>query len=277
MKLYGLLGCGIEKSLSKELYNAAFRALGESAVFVNLDIQKYELDEMLECILKSKFGGFAITSPFKEAIVPYLKINACHDSAINCVNIYEQREYDVRQVPYTKQYMYGYNTDITGLRYALDIRGETLKGRTVAVLGSSAMAVQIVLQMEEAERFTIYGRNQDKLNRIFQRITSRNPDAKCSVKLLSEGISEHVIINTISEDIPMDFGQAHEFFIDLKYRKKSLALKAAAQKMMVMDGLDMLVGQAAQNYSLWFPKTNHREILSIMDKVAKPYQMKDIK
>jgi shikimate dehydrogenase len=102
--------------------------------------------------------GFNVTLPHKKAIVPLLdevRGDAASAGAVNTV----VREGDK---------LIGYNTDMEGLKLALEARGRTYAGTVVTVCGAGGAAAGVVSKAAVcgAARIYIVGRNEESAQRI---------------------------------------------------------------------------------------------------------------
>ena len=103
IKEYGLIGYPLSHSFSQKYFTEKFEKEGIDAVFHAFSIPSIDnLHEVLNA--HPLLQGFAITIPYKRAVIKFLdnasnavqKMNAC-----NCVKIREGK-------------LYGYNTDVIG-------------------------------------------------------------------------------------------------------------------------------------------------------------------
>ena len=68
---YAVIGDPVAHSLSPQMHNAAFNALGISAEYVAVHVKENELPAFADRARK-EFAGFNITVPHKNAIIPFL-------------------------------------------------------------------------------------------------------------------------------------------------------------------------------------------------------------
>ena len=69
-RVYGLLGSDVLRSLSPAIHNRAFAELGVDAVYVPL--QAESLAGFLQALPEIGLGGFSVTRPYKQSILPHL-------------------------------------------------------------------------------------------------------------------------------------------------------------------------------------------------------------
>ncbi len=110
MRVFGLIGFPLEHSFSERWFNEAFQRDGiEGVVYRNFPIADIGLLPQLFAD-NPDLEGFNVTSPYKEAVLPYLdglSPEAKEIGAVNCV---------VRR----KGKLYGYNTDHYGFRVSAE-------------------------------------------------------------------------------------------------------------------------------------------------------------
>ena len=87
-------------------------------------------NELKEFVSGREYSGFNVTIPYKKAVMDSLDEISEEARAIGAVNTVVNR--DGR--------LYGYNTDIVGMRYALEAAGIAVKNKRVAILGSGGTA-----------------------------------------------------------------------------------------------------------------------------------------
>ena len=85
-KIYALLGDPVALSRGDIFHNEIFRNQGIHAVYVKLRLTAAELEGFFEMMPKLPFGGFSVTIPLKEAILPFLTKIDPVASAIGAVN-----------------------------------------------------------------------------------------------------------------------------------------------------------------------------------------------
>lgn len=115
---YGCIGEKLGHSFSKIIHNA----------LCDYDYRLVELarDE-LDAFMKQKdFRAINVTIPYKQDVIPYLDFVDDNARAIGAVNTIVNRD----------GFLYGYNTDFSGMRALIERNGIEPKGKKVLVLGS---------------------------------------------------------------------------------------------------------------------------------------------
>ena len=139
---YGLLGHPLAHSISPEIHK----------VF-GYDYELYDITaDRLGEFVKGGLKGYNVTIPYKKDIIPYL--DAVDEVAlkIGAVNTVVNRGGK----------LYGYNTDILGMEYALVKSGIDLKGKSVMILGSGGTSntAKTLAETMGASKVTIVSRSR---------------------------------------------------------------------------------------------------------------------
>ncbi|MBS0625708.1 MAG: shikimate dehydrogenase [Verrucomicrobia bacterium] len=151
-KIFALLGDPIEGSQGHIFHNEIFKNEGINAVYVKLRLPAADLEKFFALVPKLPFGGFSVTIPLKEAILPFLSQIDSTAKAIGAVNTVTV------QGPYT----FGTNTDASGALNAIELHGK-VEGKRVAVLGAGGAARAIAYEaMQRGAEVAIFNRTPER-------------------------------------------------------------------------------------------------------------------
>lgn len=243
-RAYGLLGAEVSLSLSPALHNAAFAACGLDAVYVPL--QAEALEPFLAALPELQLSGFSVTRPYKAEIVSRLdEVDeaAALAGSVNTVSVRDGA-------------LSGSSTDGLGVLVPLRRRLDP-KGREVVILGTggAARAAAFALSRRGA-RVTVLGRGPEA--------AAVAQAADCAWgKLASLGQRAwDVLINAtpvggwpgVHESlVPEALLRPGRLVFDMVYTplETRLLREAAAAGCTVIDGLEMLVAQAAAQFETW--------------------------
>tara|TARA_R110002072_G_scaffold228234_12_gene385418 strand:+ start:65809 stop:67314 length:1506 start_codon:yes stop_codon:yes gene_type:complete len=129
-KWYGLLGNPAMHSLGPWLHNRAFRRLDHDAVYLPLETSRPEA--VLAMMPQDRLAGVSVTSPHKERMLDVCLHTSDEAAAVGVVNTMVAAEGGG---------WHGYNTDVLGVREALEQAGAIDgDGQTAVVLGSGGAA-----------------------------------------------------------------------------------------------------------------------------------------
>jgi shikimate dehydrogenase len=260
LKKVFLLGSGINKSISPAIHNKAIAELGLDMDYGLRDVPDSGFREALdEFSLDKDVVGFNVTIPFKERILPliaHLEPGAKAVGAVNVVTFTQERK------------MVGHNTDIDGVVASLSKLG--LIGRTgqrAIILGSggASRACLYALFSHGFDEVKILNRTKNRAEEVAQAFRLQFPSKKMeSFGLTKDSVESSMsdkvdlLINTIpfyaSIPFEVNFRLAPEGMklFDLNYRTDPPILKEAKKERLVtIDGLLMLVEQAAKSFEIW--------------------------
>ena len=158
-KVCGIFGHPVGHSLSPEIHNAAFQALGLPYVYVAHDVQPGCVARALDGIRVLGYRGLSITIPHKvEALSGVDEVDATAQ-IIGCINT----------VVNENGRLLGYNSDGLGAVNALREAGADPRGSHTVVLGSggAARAIAVTISRETPpDTLTILGIDAAELDRL---------------------------------------------------------------------------------------------------------------
>ncbi len=228
--VYGLIGRKLSHSLSVPVHRS----------FSNPDYRLIELepDELVKFLRRPDIGGLNVTIPYKVdalALCDELEPEAAEMGAVNTVVRRGER-------------LFGYNTDLFGLRYMLRRAGIELAGRKVLVLGSGGagrMARYCSERAGAAETVVISRSGENNYSNL-----DRHADAQVIINATPVGMFP----NSDAAPLSLERFPALEGVADLIYNpmRTSLRLDAAARGVKNTGGMSMLVAQAAAAEELFF-------------------------
>ncbi len=244
-RLFGVVGQSVARSLSPAIHNAGFAAREIDAVYVPL--QAEALMPFLDALPALGLSGFSVTRPFKVDIVPHLSELdeiAALSGSVNTVTVDNGR-------------LCGASTDGAGVVLPLK-RRTTLKGRTVVILGAggAARAAALALAVQGA-KVTLLARDPERAADVATAVG-------CSVAPLDELASQRwdVLVNAtplggrdaIEESpVPASFHLPGTLVFDMVYDplETRLLREAGAAGCVTINGLEMLLAQAAVQFETW--------------------------
>ncbi len=253
---YGVIGNPIKHSRSPEIHEQFARQCGITLSYERIlaPLEGFE-STVRDFFLDGK--GLNVTLPFKEQAFELaggqLSQRARMAGAVNTLWL-ENGE------------LHGCNTDGVGLCSDLRRLGHDPAGMRILLIGAGGASRGVVFPLLEAdcELLHIINRTGSKAHDLREHVVALEPDA--SRRLSAGDLDDHIgdwdiIINATSASLQQSLPELP----DARYRKNSLAydmfyageptafMLAAEQAGadQVMDGLGMLVGQAAASFALW--------------------------
>lgn len=267
-QLVTLIGNPVAHSLSPAIHNAAFQEHKLDFAYVALKVEQDDIPAAVAGLRALGFVGANVTAPHKQRVIPELDGISEQARAIGAVNTI------VRRVDLDSVRMEGDNTDITGFLAPLLEYADQIRNASVTILGSGGAARAVayaVLSTFRPERLTIVARTPKRAERLAADLARFDDTAALRVQPLREaggGAREAVrrsrlVVNATplgtspnTDQTPWedagDFGEDHIVY-DLVYNPQHTRLlrEASDQGAATVDGLEMLIGQAAAAYALW--------------------------
>lgn len=252
-KMCLLLGNPVEHSLSPLLHNTAYKALGMNYVYLASKVDQDRVCEAVAGIRALSVAGANVTSPHKEAVMPYLDSVSDEAEAIRSVNTIVNRQ----------GHLYGTSTDGAGFYHALkqcapdyDINQPTL----IFGAGGAARAIAYTMAGSGTRELLIVNRSVDKANHLAALIKKKTGINNCSALPLDDselpGLLKRfrLFIYTLPTDLEhfntllcksgIDFNKSICF--DLRYSPVMSGVLQQFKRLggRTYNGLDMLLWQA---------------------------------
>jgi shikimate dehydrogenase len=272
----GIIGDPVVHSFSPRFQQAAFDALHIAARYELWHTPADQLVERVRSLYAEDCLGANVTIPYKLAVLPLLDKIDPLAARVGAVNTIVHRD----------DYLYGYNTDVPGLLYALyehglgELQGDgqvSLKGYTAVLLGAGGAARGAAFGLVEAgiEHLIILNRNLERAQSLameVQQVHDR-PISSLSDPTLLKPHPASIIINAtplgMHEDVSPLSGEQlarftpDTFVYDMIYNPSQTYLLRQAQAMGLhtANGLSMLLHQGALAFKLW---TKQDALLAIM-------------
>lgn len=259
--MLALLGHPVGHSLSPVMHNAALQAQSVDAVYLAFDVEPAELSSALEGLRSLGFWGANVTLPHKERAVEMVDILDPLAARVGAVNT----------IVNANGLLSGHNTDIAGFTAALKmVRREGAAGARCVVVGAggAARAVLAALGAGGAADIRVFNRTAARAESLCS--TAREwGGPPCEVvdgAGLAQTVAEaDIIVNATSVGlgvsvkesvVPVDILDCHHVVVDLVYglQPSFLVTEAIARGALAVDGMEMLLSQAASSYQLWTGK-----------------------
>jgi len=250
-----LLGHPVAHSLSPAMHNAAFAALGLPHHYETRDVEAERLEDFVETLRRDDVLGANVTIPHKERVLRYMDEAGEDARRVSAVNTVVRR--GTRLI--------GENTDVYGFERAISEPAAGKKlfvGGTVLVLGAggAARACAVVL-LARGNNVRVASRTRVRAEQLAAgiEVDGRRPIAvgwPTSDDLATvEGVVNATPLGLHGED-PLAGIEIHENFrvVDLVPTAVATPLvkrARAVKNVVVVDGLSMLLYQAARSFILW--------------------------
>lgn len=251
-RVYALLGNPVAHSLSPEIQNAAFRAVGDDAVYVALRCDAEEVPGLIRGLARAGGGG-NVTVPHKAVAAASVDVATDavrHTQACNTFWLEDGR-------------VHGDNTDVAGFREALRALIGDPAGARVLLLGAggAARAAAYALLGENVDAVDIANRTPERARRLIAALED-DPRLRALPSGEPEGDARYdVIVNATSlglrpnDPLPLDLtklGRAGAA-LDIVYAPDTTpwVQHATALGVPAADGAEMLLQQGAVAFEHW--------------------------
>ena len=249
-ELYGIIGNPVHHSLSPAIHNRAFKQLGWNAVYLAFEVR--DLEEAMKGIRALGVRGVSVTIPFKTEVVPLLDQVEGLAGEIGAVNTIVNQGGK----------LIGYNTDCDGALEALEEK-MNLRGKKVVLIGAGGAARAIGFGLKERGcRLVVVNRSKKRGERLSKELGCRYLSLSSLARMKAGELEADVIINATSlgmyprdEETPVPKGLLKKGMtvMDIVYQplQTKLLREAKERGCVTVNGLEMLVRQAAGQFEIW--------------------------
>ncbi len=262
-QIYGVFGNPISQSLSPILQNEWIKQFGIDAEYKRFEPELYEFKQDIEARFKNNLMGCNITSPFKNEAAQICDICSEDVARMGAANTLK-KENDGK--------ISAQNTDGSGLVLDLDMRANGWRDYcdTINIIGAGGAAAGVLpaLLKTKVKNINIVARNKEKAITLLNKIESFESANSKTFKVLNweslfdKSLQADIIINATTIglkgegalEIALDNTPAHALVYDMIYSpyKTKLLETSQNQNRNILNGLGMLVGQAAFAFNYWF-------------------------
>ncbi|MGM0365601.1 MAG: shikimate dehydrogenase [Actinomycetota bacterium] len=264
-RLIALIGYPSRHSLSPLIHNCFIKENNKNAAYVVFEFKPGKLADAFNGMKAMGFVGFNVTMPYKEEI--FEMVDAADETSTGTRS--------VNTVKITSGSAEGFNTDVQGFVQAAEDKGWQWKGNSLVIgAGGAARSSIYGLLKKPVNRIYVYNRTIEKAKNIktLFKINDRIEIIKDLNDLSGEDIS--FIVNCTPMGMALDkdlknklpvpghwhLGGKHVMEMVYKPVHTPLVKKAVSEGAEVINGIEMLISQAASSFKIWFdmdslPKT----------------------
>jgi shikimate dehydrogenase len=257
--VYGLMGYPVKHSVSPQIHNSAFKTLKINAVYLTFEVKKEFLKRALDGIKALGIKGVNVTIPHKINVVKYLDELSEEAALIGAVNTILNNDGE----------LLGFNTDSTGVLKAFKAYKVDLTGKKVVLVGAGGAAKAIAFAIaEKVNSLIILNRTRKKASNLAKELKRKLKVNVLSEKLTFEALRKNlidadIIVNATSigmmpnfnqTPIPKELLKSNMIVLDVVYNplETKLLKEAGEVGAKCINGLEMLVQQAAEAFKIWF-------------------------
>jgi shikimate dehydrogenase len=256
--------------LSPAIHNAAFAARGIDAVYLAFEIDTDAMVSTVRALRTIGFLGASVTMPHKEIAHALCDEVGPVADRLGSLNTLVARD---------DGSIYGESTDGDGCVGALRAAGAQLSGAEAVVVGAGATARACILALGDSgvARVVVVNRTRVRAESaaLLAPSVASVVDASDAVAVKSAIGSADVVVHTTPAGMGLDTSSAFDlgalrrgqFVLDAVYQPLETPVLAAARACgaMAVDGLSMLIHQAARQQELW---TRHNPDIAVMRAAA---------
>ncbi len=276
-ELVGVFGCPIDENPTVVVAKAAFEDLGLPYRYLTVLVKPEDLRDAVKAVKAMNMKGIHLTIPHKVEVLKYLDEvagDARIMGAVNTVYVKEGR-------------LCGENTDGKGFITSLKEEQIEMDGRTAMLLGAGGAARAIAVELANAgvKKLLIANRPESgrgtELTRLVNEKTETLAEYLCWDHTISVPQGVDILVNTTNvglyplvdqkPDIDYSSIRKHMTVCDvIPNHPDTLFLKEARQRgARTIDGLGMLINQAAISFYLWTGCRCNRQVMR--DALAREY------
>lgn len=256
-KSFGVIGENLSHSLSPIIHDKFFKKTGILGTYNLFEVKREDLKDVVRALKVLGIKGANVTMPYKIDIMEYLDELSPEAEKIGAVNT----------ITIADNKAIGSNTDYFGFGMALEYNGIELKGKVAAVLGTGG-ASRAVSQhlLDKGIRELIF------VSRDPQRAIEKYRDFRIITYKELDSIDGDILVNCTPvgmypniDKSPVEAAQLKQFkvVVDIVYNPKQTLILKKAQELGLdtVNGMDMLVCQAAKAEELWNKITIDKNII----------------
>jgi len=264
-ELIGLIGYPIKQSFSPFIHNVSAELTGTKLIYLPFEVHADNLKNAVKGTVALGIKGFNVTIPHKVKILDHLDKLSEEAAVIGSVNT----------VVNELGKLIGYNTDVNGIVETLSQYKSQISGNEVCVLGAGGSARAVIytlIRNFKPSKIILINRTEQYAETLKQHFKSKmkfdgiltkelqQPDLKgllnsCSliINCTSVGMYPASDDSIFSNS---DMFIKDQIVFDLVYNpvKTKFLQYAESKGAVVVNGLNMLVQQAAKSFTLWTGK-----------------------
>lgn len=235
-RLLGVIGNPLGHSLSPLIHNRAFDALNLDFVYVKFPAR--DVKDFMENARAIGIEGFSVTIPHKTTIIPFLNELTPEAREAGAVNTVSSR--DGKWI--------GDNTDVHGIRAALETAAFDPSDKTVVILGRGGAAKAAAVALKGAKHITMLSRQE----------VPEAGNYSCDLLINATPLGMYPGTDWTPIEGPI---HANTVF-DMVYNPPITRLlrSAADQGKSIIQGTTMFLAQAARQFEIWTGQSAPSEI-----------------
>ncbi len=258
-RVYGVIANPVAHSMSPAIHNAAFAHCGLDAVYLPFRVD--DPAEFIPPFRRLPVSGYSVTIPHKEAVIVLLDEVQPLARKIGAVNTIVERQGK----------LFGSNTDWSAALRAIESalpEGQGLAGRQVLMLGAGGAARAIAYGLvERGCRLVIANRTVSRAERLAGELgcrwTSLDQAGDVPYDVLVNATSVGMHPDVDATPLAREHLRPGAIVFDSVYNPIETRLLREAREAgcVVVNGLEMFVNQAVEQFELWTGQPAPREVM----------------
>ncbi|MQN01599.1 MAG: shikimate dehydrogenase [Lachnospiraceae bacterium] len=260
--LYCLLGHPARHSISPAMHTTAAKLLGVNMVYLAFDIEPNEIAVAVEALRLLAAGGFNLTMPFKNTVIPFIDRITKASELSGSVNTVVNKD----------GVLIGDTTDGIGYLNSLLDSGFDYHGKKMTLLGAGGAAKSIAASaaLSGVKRIDIFKRKNKTYEETEAFAEKINASTDCDILVFPMDDSDAMRDSILSSDIltnatnvgmeddktslvPREFLRPDLFVSDIIYHPAETTLLSYAKEVgcPYKNGEEMLLYQGAASFKEW--------------------------
>ena len=253
-KKFGIIGKPLSHSLSPVLHEFWFKKHNIKANYVSIEIEENQIGEIIDKIKKKELHGINVTTPYKQAVIPFLDLvinDAKETSSVNTIYLNNENK------------IIGENTDVYGFdcSFIKKLKVENLSKKNVLILGAGGVTPSIIyaLAKKNIKKIFLSNRTIQKAENIkkkfpfieiilWENINNKSQDMDIIINATSLGMKNGSEFNQVIKKIKEEL-----VYYDVIYNPlETTMLKSFKEKkILTFNGLEMFLYQGQKSFYLW--------------------------
>ncbi|MBK7630358.1 MAG: shikimate dehydrogenase [Ignavibacteriales bacterium] len=261
-ELIGLIGYPIKQSFSPFIFNVAAELTGTKILYLPFEVHSSSLKNAVKGAVALGLKGFNVTVPHKVKVVEYINKLSEEAAVIGSVNTV------VNEIGK----LIGYNTDVSGIQESLLPYKSQISGNEVCIIGAGGSARAVIytlIRNFKPQKIYLVNRTEQHAEELKQHFKSKMKFDSIVPKELQQPDLINILNNCslIVNSTPVgmyptaddsvlstaDVFVKDQIVFDLIYNpvKTKFLQLADSKNAITINGLSMLVQQAAKSFTLW--------------------------
>ena len=253
-KKYGIIGKPLSHSLSPILHNFWFEKYKIKARYSLIKIEINQIGEIIDRIKKKELLGINVTTPYKQAVIPFLDLvvnNAKKTSSVNTIYLDNENK------------IVGENTDVYGFDYSFveKLKDKNLLEKNILILGAGGVTPSIVYSLvkKDIKKIFISNRTPEKAENIkkkfpfikiisWESIVTKFQEMDVIINATSLGMKNGNDFTSLIKKFKPEL-----IYYDVIYNplETTMLKNLKEKKVKTFNGLEMFLHQGQRSFYLW--------------------------